>query len=109
MRHVAGGAAFHAYAGVFVNEWPALINVTLQAWLFVVVRGCQHAGSGAGSPRCREAAVRIVAIRALDDAFVDAMLEGHGELSLYGGVTGIAELGLFFREQESMEGHLADC
>ena len=44
--------------------------------------------------------MRVVAIAAVHDALVDAMLERHGELRLYRRVAGIAELSLFLREQE---------
>lgn len=44
--------------------------------------------------------MRIVAIGALDEAFVHAMVERHGELRFLLEMAGIAELGLRFDEQE---------
>lgn len=44
--------------------------------------------------------MRIVAIRALNHAFIDAMLHGHFKLRTDRRVAGVAEFGLLLREQE---------
>ena len=46
------------------------------------------------SPRRRERPVRIVAIRAHHDAFVDAVLERHGELRSNVGMAAVAQFRL---------------
>jgi len=43
--------------------------------------------------------VRVVAVRAGHEAFVDAMLGGHGELGADVGVAAVAEVGLLFGQQ----------
>src|SRR3569623_664091 len=80
MRHVAAHAAFHAHARVLEREWSALIDMAFEAGLFVIVRGRNQCRAGAGAPRRREAAVWIVAVRALHCPFVDAMFDRHIEL-----------------------------
>ena len=42
-------AAFHAHAGVFVDEGPALIHVALQAGLLVIERRRDQRRAGAGA------------------------------------------------------------
>ena len=100
-RPVGGVAAFAAIdtdRGVFVDEGTPLIDMALQAGLLIGLRLVDHVRTLAGSPGWGGGSVGIVAIGALDGAFVDAMLEGHGELRAHGGVAGIAEIGLLFGE-----------
>ncbi len=42
VRHVARLAAFHAHAGMFEDERPALIHVALETGLFVIETALQH-------------------------------------------------------------------
>ena len=53
-------------------------------------------------------AVRIVAVRTLHEAFVDAVLGGHGELRAHGGVAAVAQLVLLLREQVFRRGRMVD-
>ena len=52
--------------------------------------------------------MRVVAVRTLDGAFVDAMLEGHGELGFDVGVAGVAEILLLVGEEVFGSGRLMD-
>jgi hypothetical protein len=72
VRRVASGAALYPNRGMFKNEWPALLHMTL------------HAGFPIGF--CQLIAihipVRVMAIRALHEAFGDFMVFGQYELPL---------------------------
>jgi hypothetical protein len=81
-------------------ERTALVGVTLQARLFVPQRLVNHAGTSACSPGRRKGAVRVVAVRALYHAFVDPVLEGHGELRSHGLMAPVTDIDLFPRKQE---------
>ena len=50
MRAVAGLAAIHAHGGMLVDEWTALINVALQARLFVASGLIDHTRPGCHIP-----------------------------------------------------------
>lgn len=81
---MAGHAAFHFYRGVFEDEWTALFHVAF------------HAGFRS---RMVEAggifrAVRVVAVRTLDQALGNAMVLGQRELRLHRPVAGKARRGL---------------
>ena len=52
--------------------------------------------------------MRIVAIRTSHEAFIDAVLEGHGELRSHIGVAGVAEFRLAFRQQRFGSGRFVD-
>jgi hypothetical protein len=92
MRNVAGTASLHFDGGVLENEGTMLIDVTLEA--DAVLRG-RHADLLG-----QFCAVGIVAIGALHQTLVDAMVKGHGELGLLLEVAGVAQLGLGFDQQE---------
>ncbi len=100
VRKMAGFAAVHSNGFVFIEEGPALFGVALQARLFVGERLVHEAGARGHAPGGGEGSVWIVAVRAIHEPFVDAMLEGHGELSANFGVAAVAEIGLFFRQQK---------
>ena len=100
VRKMASFAAVHSNGFVFIEEGPALFGVALQAWLFVRERLVHEAGARGHAPGGGESSVWIVAVRAIHEPFIDAMLEGHGELSANFGVAAVAKIGLFFRQQE---------
>lgn len=92
MRRVARFAAFRLDHWMFENERPLLVHVACET---------------DGIPRCRgtqlladEPAVRVMAIRALNKSFLDAMVKGHIELRFHFQVAAVAELGLRFCEKE---------
>ena len=97
---MASLAAVHSNGFVFIEEGPTLFGVALQAGLFVGKGLVHEAGARGYTPRGGEGSVRIVAVCAIHEPFVDAMLEGHGELSANFGVAAIAKIGLFFGQQE---------
>lgn len=100
MRYVARVAAFHAHTGMFENKRSALVHVALQTGLFVIVRCTQQAGRAAITPRSGEVSMRIVTIRALNNTFVDAVFDGHVELSANRLMASVAKFTLFLRQQE---------
>jgi hypothetical protein len=77
---------------VLEDERSLLIGVTLEA--DGVLRGIRTHLLGL------HRAVYVVAIAALDQAFVHSMMEGHVELSLLLEMASVAELGLRFLEQK---------
>jgi len=92
MRRMARFAALGLVGLMFENEGSLLVDV---------------ASETDSIPRSRrpkllsnEAAVGVVAIRALDKPFLDPVVEGHVELRLHLQVAGVAELRLCFHEQE---------
>jgi hypothetical protein len=108
MRFVATLTTLHAHGGVFVHKWATLIRVTLEAGLFIPFGLIDHA-----RPRCHarggsEGSVGIVAVRALDYTFIDAMLERHRELGTDGAVAAITEVSLSLGEQKFRRGGLVN-
>ena len=101
MRGVAGVTALDAHARMLEHEGTALIDVAFEAWLLIVERRSHQCATGSGAP-CRGEGVPcgIVAIRALDHAFIHAMLYRHFELRANGCMAGIAKLGLLFGQQK---------
>jgi len=100
MRHVTGFASVDAHGGVFIDKRTALVAVAFEARFLISFLLIDHAGARRHSPGGGEGPVRIVAIRTFDHAFIDPMFERHGELRFHGSVTGIAEVGLFLRQEE---------
>lgn len=92
VRHVAYGAAFDPYRLMFVYEWPAFIGVAVIADLAFRDRSAQLMRSFR--------AVRVMAIGALDQAFVHAVSKGHGELRLLLLVARIAKRRLALHQQK---------
>ena len=80
VRLMAGLAALDRDRAVLEDERPALIGVAFDAGFFVALDLVHHARARSHAPGGIERAVRIVAVRALNDALVHAMLEGHREL-----------------------------
>lgn len=72
MGRVAIRATFRLHRLVLIYERPLLVLMTLEADLVLCRRGTQLSGV--------ETAMRIVAIGALDHAFVDLVVPGHVEL-----------------------------
>jgi hypothetical protein len=98
--HVAGFASLDTHRGMLEYERTALVGVTLQARFFVPQRLVNHAGTSACSPGRRKRAVRVVAVRALYNALVDPVLEGHGELRSHGLMAPVTDVHLFPRKQK---------
>ena len=108
VRVVANFAAFHAHRGMLENERPALLGVALDAGFLIAQHLLDHGGPAGYAPGRRESAVRIVAIATDHHAFIDAMLERHGELRTNIGMTAVAQLHLCFRQEKLWRGRRVD-
>ncbi len=99
MRNMAGVTAVDSHCGMLKNKGPALVYMALHAGFFVLEGMCHHARAGAHAVCRGIGSVRIMAVGALHEAFVDAMLDWHRKLGADIGMTAIAEIGLRFRQQ----------
>lgn len=72
MRRVASRASLGFDRHMLVDKWPARIGVALDA-------GSISAGQGFGLPQ-RGGAVNVVAVTALNQSFIHAMVIGPGKL-----------------------------
>ena len=88
---VATGAPFRLHRDVFIHKRPFLVGMTLGA-------NCISAGQSSDLSQCG-CAVDIVAIAAMNEAFIDPMVIGFSEIRLSRGVTSIAEVGLYTGQQ----------
>ena len=93
MRRMTGGATFRLHRHVFKRERSFLVSVTLETDSKV---------TGARAQLTRDIrAVRVMAIRTVDQVFVDPVVIGHGELRPLRDVTAIAKLWLRVNQQRS--------
>jgi hypothetical protein len=88
---MAGGTAVNLYDRVLEDKWAGLVRVAL------VANGVAR-GRGAKLARL-ESAVRIVAISAIYNAFVDAMVERTGECLLHLQMARKTEFGLLLPQK----------
>jgi hypothetical protein len=86
---MAGLTALDANRFVLIDKGTALFRMALETGLFVGERLIHHAGTGSHSPGWSEGAVGIMAVGTSHEPFVDAMLEGHGELAANVGVAAV--------------------
>ena len=94
MRLVARDAAVLFARFMLEHERPPLVHVALQTRLIVVVRLVQHL-RGLPHPKGRgEAAVRVVTIRAVDEAFVNPMFGWQIELRTHVLMAAVTKVGL---------------
>ena len=105
---VAAVTAVDAEGGVFKQKRAAFVGVALDAGLFVGLGMLLHAGALAHPPVRGRGAMRVVAVGTLDGAFVDAVLEWHGELGFDVGVAGVAEVLLLVSEEVLRGGRFMD-
>ncbi len=108
VRLVADSAAFDAHRSVLEHERPALIDMAVEAGLFIRLRLAYHARPGRHLPGGLERAVGIMAIRTLHGALIHAMLEGHRELRPYLSMAAITKIGLLLREEKFGSGGFMD-
>jgi len=99
VRGVAGFAAIDADGRMFEQERPALVGVAFHAGLFVLESGFDHPRTVTGFGDAGVDAVRIVAIRARHEAFIDSVLEGLRKLGADIGVAAVTDIGLFGGKQ----------
>jgi len=90
MRHMAYATALHPHRWMLVGERPAFVRVAFQAGLLIALRAIDQARPVRHAPRGCEGAVRVVTIRARHEAFVYAVLEGHGKLRAHIRVAAVA-------------------
>ena len=100
VRVMAALATIYANRRVLEKERTALVCVALQARLFVALCLFHHSRAQSRAPRGRSRSVWIMAIRTLNNSFVDPVFERHGELRSHRGVAGIAEVRLLLRQQK---------
>src|SRR6266849_532904 len=89
-------------------ERAALVTVTIQARLFVSQGLRDHRWAKSRVPSGSKRAVRIVAIGALHEPFVHTVLERHGKLRPYRGVTLVTKFALIARQQKLGDGRLVN-
>ena|SRR5947207_3442614 len=83
MRRVAGNAAFSFYRSMFPRERPCLVCMTVKA---------DHVLGGGGTQLVgQESTVLVVAVGAVDQAFIHPMVEGLGKIRLDFQVAAITE------------------
>jgi hypothetical protein len=75
MRRVTRRAAVDAHGRMFKGKRTSLVDVALEARSFVAQSRFQHSWTLPCRPSRSGRAMRIVAIRALHHAFIDAMLD----------------------------------
>lgn len=83
MRRVAGDASFCFHGRMFKDKWTRLFRVAGEADLVLRRGGTQLPG--------QETTMRVVAIRACQQAFIDAMVNRSGELRFYFSVAPVTE------------------
>lgn len=91
MRRVAGDASFRLHRRMLKDKWAGLFRVAGEADLVLRCRGAQLLR--------KEAAMRIVAIRAGEQAFIHSVMHGFGELRLYFTMASVAEHRLCHHQQ----------
>lgn len=91
MRRVATGAAFCLDRYMFIHKRTTCIGVALNAYSISAGHGLGLAESGG--------AVNVVAVTALNESLIYAMMVRPGKVSLGSGMARIALRGLFLDEQ----------
>ena len=86
VRRVAAGASFGLHWYVFIYKGSLLFGMAFQADLIATGKGSDLPQGGR--------AVNIVAVAAMDEAFIDAVVISLREIRLSRGVTSVAEIGL---------------
>src|SRR5579863_10482229 len=108
MSNMAPLAALHANARVLKDEGAAFIDMALEAGLFVIERRLKHGRTASQTPRGCGSPVRVVAIGALNHAFIHAVLRGHFEWRPLGSVARITKVLLHSGQQELRRGGFVD-
>ena len=94
MRNVAGEAPIHANRGVLKKKRSAFVGMTVDARFFVGLGMLHMARPRRVSPGGLKRSVWIVAIRAVHETFVDAVLERQGKLRAHVSVAAVAQIRL---------------
>lgn len=96
VRDMAGHAAIHSHGRVLEHKRAALIGVAIHARLFVGFGRFHVTGTRAVGPGRLERSVWIMAIGAVHETFIHAVLEGHGKLRPHIQVAAFTQRGLRF-------------
>jgi hypothetical protein len=97
---MASFATLYPDRRVLKDERPSFVGVALETSLLIAERLIHHAGPQSHAPGCSRRTMRIMAIRALDDALIYPVFERHRKLSPDRSVTGITEVGLLLCQKE---------
>lgn len=90
---MTGGATFGFDHCMLIKEWPSHPDMAF---------GTHHELPGGGGQRIlSQCPVRVMAVSAVDQSFLNLMVEGRGELRLHLAVALEAKLGLIYFEQIS--------
>ena len=108
VREVATAAAIDTNSGMFKNEGPAFIDMAFEARLLILQAVCHHAGPRTHFPGWSVGTVRVVAIRALHESFIDPMLDRHGKLRPDVGMAAITEISLRLGQKLPGRGSFVD-
>jgi len=108
VRVMASLAPFDDCGRVLIDEGAAPVAVALQASLVIERCLVHHGRTRRHTPSGGECAVRIVAIPAIHEAFVDAVFGRHLELRAHAGVTCEARLAASLGEQKLRAGRMMD-
>ena len=92
VRRMARLAAFHLHRLMLKYKWASLIGMTREANGVLRRRGSHLL--------CPDRSVRVVAVAALNQPLVHAVVKGHAELGLLLKMAGVTKLGLGFYEQK---------
>jgi hypothetical protein len=105
---MTGFTTLDAHRGVLEDERPAFIGMALQTRLCVLQRLFHKRWPQSHPPSGRERTVWIVAVGALHESFVDAVLDRHGELRANRLVATITEIDLLLGQQKFGNRRLMD-
>ena len=94
MRNVAGEAPIHANRRVLKKKWPAFVGMTVDARFFVGLGMLDISRPRRVCPGGLKRSMWIVAIRAVHETFVDAVLERQGKLRAHVSVAAVAQIRL---------------
>ena len=92
VRRMARLAAFHLHRLMLKYKWASLIGMTREANGVLRRRGSHLL--------CPDRSVRVVAVAALNQPLIHAMVKGHAELRLLLKMAGVTKLRLGFYQQE---------
>lgn len=106
--HMAGLAAIDANRKMFKSKGSALVGVAFEAGFLVGQRLVHHAGAATASPCRNIGAVGVMAVRALHESLIHAVLEGHRELRPNIGMATVAKVSLTLCQQRLSRGRLMD-
>lgn len=97
---VASFATFHPDRSVLKHEGPAFVDMALETSLLIAKSLIHHSRTQSHTPGGSGRAMRIMAVRTLDNTLVHPMFERHRKLSPDRSMTGITEIGLLLCQKK---------